>query len=173
MISWVREHGHRHGGNRDLVFLAGSSSGWQLAALAALTANDPRYQLGFEHADTSVSAAICLHEYYGSGTQDRSPSVPLAYQGTDTPPFFVVHGDRDSLISVETARLFAEKLRATSPSPAVYAELPGGQHGFDRFHSLRFDSVVNGIDAFAGWVRSRELALRHAGGWAAPAGPEG
>jgi acetyl esterase/lipase len=69
---------------------------------------------------------------------------------------FWTRGDRDSLLFVETARLFAERLRATSSSPVVYAELPSAQHGFDRFHSLRFDTVVNGIDAFAAWVRSRE-----------------
>ena len=39
----------------------------------------------------------------------------------------------------------------------VYAELPGAQHGFDRFHSLRFDTVVDAIEAFAAWVRSCPL----------------
>ena len=66
--------------------------------------------------------------------------------------FFWAHGDRDSLLFVETARLFA------SSNPVVYTERPGAQHGFDRFHSLRFDTVVNGIDAFAAWARSREQA---------------
>jgi acetyl esterase/lipase len=160
VICWVREQGHLHGGNPAQVFIAGSSSGGQLAALAALTANDPAYQPAFEDADTSVSAAICLHGYYGSGIQDASPSAPLAYDMMDAPPFLVVHGDRDSLIPAETARLFAERLRSASSNPVVYAELPGGQHGFDRFHSLRFDSVVSGIEAFAAWIRSRENTLR-------------
>jgi acetyl esterase/lipase len=157
VICWLRENGHRYGADTEQLFIAGSSSGGQLAALAALTANELTYQPGFEYADTSVSAAICLHGYYGSGSQDRSPSAPLAYDGTSAPPFFVVHGDRDSLIPVRMARLFAERLRTTSSNPVVYAELPGGQHGFDRFESLRFDSVVNGIEAFAAWVRSREM----------------
>jgi acetyl esterase/lipase len=138
VIAWVREHGYEYGADPTVVFVAGSSSGGQLAALAALTPNDPAYQPGFEHADTSVSAAICLHGYYGyPGTKDRSPSSPLAYDGTDAPPFFVAHGDRDSLLPAATARLFVEGLRATSSNPVIYAELPGAQHGFDRFHSLR------------------------------------
>ena len=37
----------------------------------------------------------------------------------------------------------------------VYAELPGGQHSFDLFHSIRFENVVDGIDAFVAWVISR------------------
>jgi acetyl esterase/lipase len=159
VIAWVREHGYEYGADPAVVFVAGSSSGGQLAALAALTPNDPAYQPGFEHADTSVSAAICLHGYYGyPGTKDRSPSSPLAYDGTDAPPFFVAHGDRDSLLPAATARLFVEGLRATSSNPVIYAELPGAQHGFDRFHSLRFDTVVEAIEAFTAWVRSREMA---------------
>jgi acetyl esterase/lipase len=142
-----------------VVFVAGSSSGGHLAALAALTPGDPAYQPGFEHADTSVTAAICLHGYYGDpAAQEQSPFVPLAYDGTDAPPFFIAHGDHDSLIPVEAARLFADRLRSTSANPVVYAELPGGHHGFDRFHSLRFDTVVEAIEAFTAWVRSREMA---------------
>jgi hypothetical protein len=32
--------------------------------------------------------------------------------------------------------------------------LPGGQHAFDLFHSLRFEAVVNAIDAFTAQVLS-------------------
>jgi acetyl esterase/lipase len=159
VIAWAREHGLEYGADPAVVFVASSSSGGQLAALAALTPNDPAYQPGFERTDTSVTAAICLHGYYGDpGTKDRSPSSPLAYDGTDAPPFFVAHGDQDSPLPVEKARLFVEGLRATSSNPVIYAELRGAQHGFDRFHSFRFDTVVEAIEAFAAWVRSREMA---------------
>jgi dipeptidyl aminopeptidase/acylaminoacyl peptidase len=68
----------------------------------------------------------------------------------------VVHGDIDTLLPVETARLFVDRLQSASSNPVVYAELPGAQHGFDRFHSLRFERVVDAIEAFAAWVRSCE-----------------
>jgi acetyl esterase/lipase len=84
-------------------------------------------------------------------------SSPLAYAGTDAPPFFVAHGDQDSLLPVAAARQFVERLRTTSSNPVVYVERPGAQRGFYRFHSLRFDTVVNVIGAFAAWVRSREM----------------
>ncbi len=44
---------------------------------------------------------------------------------------------------------------STSSNPVVYAELPGAQHTFDMFHSLRFVAVIDGIEAFTAWVRSR------------------
>ncbi len=157
VIAWAREHGREYGADPAVVFVAGSSSGGQLAALAALTPNDPAYQPGFEHADTSATAAICLHGYYGNpDPKELSPSQPLAYDGAQAPPFFVAHGDNDTLLRVQTARFFVEKLRSTSSNPVVYAELPGAQHGFDRFHSVRFERVVDAIEAFAAWVRSRE-----------------
>jgi acetyl esterase/lipase len=35
------------------------------------------------------------------------------------------------------------------------AELAGAQHAFDLFHSPRFKAVIDGIEAFSAWVRSR------------------
>ena len=159
VIAWVREHGHEYGADPAVVFVAGSSAGGHLAAMAALTPNDPAFQPGFERADTSVTAAICLYGYYcGLDTRDRLPASPQAYIRADAPPFFVAHGDQDTVVLVEDARRFVERLRSTSSHPVVYAELPGAQHAFDLFHSIRFETVVNAIEAFTAWVRSREEA---------------
>jgi acetyl esterase/lipase len=161
VIAWVREHGRAYGADPAVLFVAGSSAGGHLAALAALTPNDPAFQPGFEAADTSVTAAICLYGYYGGLGGDRTrPSAPGAYVHAEAPPFFLAHGDRDTVVIVEDARAFVGQLRGASSSPVVYAELPGGQHGFDLFHSIRFETVVDGIEAFAAWVRSRDAARR-------------
>lgn len=161
VIAWVREHGHEYGADPAVVFVAGSSAGGHLASIAALTPNDPALQPGFEDVDTSVSGVVCLYGYYGRYYSDPStarlaPTSPVDHVRPDAPPFFVAHGDRDTLVPVEGARLFVESLRGSSSNPVVYAELPGAQHGFDLFHSLRFETVVDGVEAFATWVRSRE-----------------
>ena len=156
VIAWVRAHGHDYGADPAVVFVAGSSAGAHLAAMAALTPNDPGFQPGFEDVDTSVTAAICLYGYYGPlDTKERPPSSPLAYVGPGASPFFIAHGDQDTKVLVEDVRLFVERLRSTSSSPVVYAELPRAQHSFDLFHSLRFEAVVDAIEAFAAWVRSQ------------------
>jgi acetyl esterase/lipase len=152
VIAWVREHGREYGADPTAIFLVGSSAGGHLASMAALTHNDPVFQPGFEGADASVAGAISLYGYYGPVASDW-PS-PLAYVKTNAPPFFVVHGDQDTLVIVEDARRFVEQLRTTSSNPVAYAELPGAQHGFDLFRSRRFETVVGGIEAFAAWVRS-------------------
>jgi acetyl esterase/lipase len=72
----------------------------------------------------------------------------------------VTHGDQDPLVPVEDARRFVQGLRSNSSNPVVYAEVPGAQHAFDLFHSIRFETVVDAIEAFAAWVRSREQAQK-------------
>jgi acetyl esterase/lipase len=153
VIAWAREHGREYGADPAVVFVAGSSAGGHLAAFAALTPNDPVFQPGFERADTSVAAAISLYGYYGSANGPPLSS-PVAYVREDAPPFFVAHGEKDTLVLVEDARHFVEQLRSTSSNPVVYAELPGAQHTFDLFHSLRFEAVVDAVEGFAAWVRS-------------------
>ncbi|MBD7999406.1 alpha/beta hydrolase [Oerskovia gallyi] len=153
VLAWVRAHGAEHGADTSRVLVAGSSAGAHLASLAALTPRDPRFQPGFEDADTTVVGAVCLYgyfgEYYGSGRDPGVESAPGDYLRPDAPPFLVVHGDQDTLVPVEGARHFVAGLRGTSTSPVVYAELPGAQHGFDLFHSMRFDAVVTAVEEFA------------------------
>jgi acetyl esterase/lipase len=154
VIAWVREHGREYGADPNLVFVAGSSAGGYLASMAALTANDPSLQPGFEHADASVTAVVSLYGYYGSTGPGRTS--PMAYDGQGAPPFLVVHPDRDTLVVVEDARRFVESLRKGSGNPVVYAELPGAQHAFDFFYSIRFEAVIDGIEAFAASVIERD-----------------
>ncbi|QKW33472.1 alpha/beta hydrolase [Actinomadura sp. NAK00032] len=151
LIAWVREHGHSYGADPDRIFLAGSSAGAHLSAMAAFTAGEAAFQPGFEEADTSVAAVIGFGGYYGAYYTDPQAS-PIDRVRPDAPPFFIVHGDHDTVASVEDARHFAERLRAVSGEPVFYAELPGGQHAFDLFDSMRFNAVINGVDAFAAHV---------------------
>ncbi|MFJ8888727.1 alpha/beta hydrolase [Streptomyces sp. NPDC102402] len=157
VIAWAREHASAYGADPSKLFVAGSSAGSNLAALCALTPNDPAFQPGFESADTSVTAAICLYGYYGHYFGDPpdeqpGPLQPQGYLHPGAPPILVVHGTKDALATVEAARHFASRLRRVSNSAVVYAELPGGQHAFDLFHSPRFEAVVDGAEAFAAWV---------------------
>jgi acetyl esterase/lipase len=164
VIAWASEHAGDYGIDPTAIFLAGSSLGGHLAARAALTPGDSAFQPGFESADTSVAGVFSLYGYYGPVAVDAPPSARLDYATTNAPPCFVAHGDRDSLVVVDDARAFVEQLRATSSNAVVYAELPGAQHGFDLFRSRRFDSVVDAIEAFAAYVRSRPRTGRRRGG---------
>ena len=177
-LAWVREHIEEYGGDPDFVVVTGGSAGGHLAALVGLTANDPQYQPGFETADTSVAAAVPFYGVYdlvaeiGTSPADEwlakkvmkatlaedrelfESGSPTYRVQEDAPPFFVIHGDRDNIAAVAQARAFVAALRAVSQQPVAYAEIEGGSHAFDGFHSIRTGNAVNGVDRFLAWVYS-------------------
>ena len=63
-LAWIREHIAEYGGDPDFVVVTGGSAGGHLAALVALTANDPQFQPGFEAADTSVIGCVPFYGVY-------------------------------------------------------------------------------------------------------------
>ncbi|MFJ5924389.1 alpha/beta hydrolase [Kitasatospora sp. NPDC092948] len=161
VIAWAREHAVEYGAHPEAaVFASGSSAGAHMAALAALTPNDPAYQPGFEEADTSVTAVIALNGYLGTYFDGNPATSPVNLARPDAPPFLIAHGDLDELVGTDNPRALVNALRSTSTSPVVYVELPGGHHAFDLFHSFRFEALIDGIEDFAAWVRSRAEPAR-------------
>ncbi|MEM1032535.1 MAG: alpha/beta hydrolase [Myxococcota bacterium] len=61
-LAWIRAHAAEYGGDPSCVVVTGGSAGGHLAAMMALTANDPEFQPGFEEVDTSVRAFV---PFYG------------------------------------------------------------------------------------------------------------
>lgn len=147
VIGWVRAHAAEHGADPSRVFLVGSSAGAHLAASAALTANDPRLQPGFEDADTTVSGVVSLYGYLGPRTADSS-SAPAALVAADAPPFLVVEAGNDTMLPPGGAEAFVRALRAVSTTPTVHAVLPGAQHNFDFYASVRARIVADEVEGF-------------------------
>ncbi len=154
LIVWLREHSREVGADPRTIVVAGGSSGAHIAAMCALTPNNPLFQPGFEDADTSISAAIGLYGYYGPAPTGGLASAPSDYLCRDAAPFFAIHGSHDPMISPSIARGFVEDLSRISTNLALYAELPGAQHNFDRFASIRCAAVVDAIGSFTSRVRT-------------------
>ncbi len=153
VISWMREQAPSYGADPSSIVVAGSSAGAHLAAMSALTPNQADLQPGFESASTEVAAAMCLYGFYGAPTWiEREPgalSAPLEQLDGHAPPMFLAHGTHDVFVSVAAVREFVRRFRTAAPHrPLVYLELPGAQHTFDLYHSIRFDAVLGAIDAF-------------------------
>src|SRR4029450_10760219 len=86
------------------------------------------------------------------------------------PRFVVIHGDRDTMVPVEEARRFFALLREAIPGKVAYAEIPGAQHAFEIFPSVRTMFVVQGVERFLAWVYGLYLAERGAADAPARAG---
>jgi len=183
-VAWVKAHIAEYGGDPTFVAVSGGSAGGHLCALLALTAGDSRFQPGFEDADTSVDACVPFYgvmdmtgtdegaQRYGAGLLDllekrvmkttaiEHPEIfraasPMYRVHADAPPFFVLHGQNDTLVPVSVARTFVAALRAVSRAPVAYAELPLAQHAFDVLASLRCRATTDGVAAFLDAARWR------------------
>ena len=186
-VGWIRQHGADYGANTDFLVVTGGSAGGHLAALVALTANDPEYQPGFESADTSVSGCVAFYGVYdftnrsgvwpheglarllerrvmkvslATSREAYEKASPIARVTAGAPPFFVIHGTHDTMVPVAEARAFAHALRGATGGPLVYAEIPGAQHAFEIFPSARSLFVIHGVERFLAFLYSRYLAAR-------------
>jgi acetyl esterase/lipase len=186
-LAWVKEHIAEYGGDPVFVAVSGGSAGGHICAHLALTADDRSLQPGFEDADTSVQACVPFYgvmdltgspegsAIFGPGllrmleksvmktTEAEHPEVfrdasPTYRVHAGAPPFFVLHGVNDTLVPVETARTFVERLRAVSRAPVAYAELPLAQHAFDVLASLRCLATTSAVGDFLEGVRAAAAA---------------
>jgi acetyl esterase/lipase len=157
-VAWVREHGAQYGARTEQVVVIGGSAGGHLASLVALTPNDPRFQPGFEGADTRVQGAVVLYGVpdFEAAFFDESlvgfalfqekvlfktrykdnPEVfrmaqPVSYLSKDAPPMLLVHGESDSLVPIEASRQFYRKLREAGAGRVHLLEVPLGLHAFE------------------------------------------
>ncbi|MGP4027704.1 alpha/beta hydrolase fold domain-containing protein [Actinomadura sp. 3N407] len=174
-VAWYKEHAEEYGADPDFLCVTGGSAGGHLTAMVALTANVQEFQPGFEDADTTVQGAVPfygVYNFFEAGPWPRpmgdtrilermvikqpfaenqeayAKASPVTYISKDAPPFFVIHGSRDSLIPVAEARRFVERLRDVSDAPVIYAEMKGAQHAFDVFPSYRTARVIEGVERY-------------------------
>jgi acetyl esterase/lipase len=185
-IAWVREHAAEYGADPGFLVVAGNSAGGHLASLAALTANDPLYQPGFEGSDTSIQACAAFYGVYDFADRNghwhnggmrrllerhvmKRPreaaraaydaASPITRVHADAPPFLLVHGTCDSLCPVGEARSFFDALRGASRDVVAYAEVPGAQHAFEVFPSVRTAHTLDGVARFLALVYARQLRV--------------
>jgi acetyl esterase/lipase len=181
-LVWVRKNIADYGGDPDFIAVTGGSAGGHLASLVALSANDPRLQPGFEDADTSVQAAAPYYGVYDLTDAEKmhemmmpflelfvmkqryadNPGLyelasPISYVHRDAPPFFVLHGESDSVIPSKQARAFHAALREAGARTVGYAELPNAHHAFDLFATVRSRLAADAVADFLGVVYGQYL----------------
>lgn len=178
VVAWAREHAGSFGGDpARFLAISGNSAGGHLAALTALTPGAEEWQPGFEDADASVDACVSIYgvldmtgDPTSAGPQGRAlqsllgrsvmkvrlddardvyeAASPIHRITEQAPPFLVLHGTKDTLVSVGIAREFVAAFRARTSSPIAYVELPWAQHGYDTLCSPRCSATVLGIADF-------------------------
>ena len=128
-LRWARDNASRFGGDAKRLVLAGHSAG---AFIAAMLAVNPTYlnQVGMEPRDLAL--VLCLsgaYDFYNPSqlmhdgfisddiARVMRPATfetqPIRFISGEEPPFLIVHGRQDSVLPVEQARGFVQRLRTT------------------------------------------------------------
>ncbi|MCS6911830.1 MAG: alpha/beta hydrolase [Myxococcales bacterium] len=157
-LVWIREHGLEYGTPGQEVVVLGGSAGGHLAAMLALTPNDPRFQRAFPTADTRVRGAVALYGLFDFETllsqrPHRGAALflerlvfqtryrddperfrlaqPLSHLPPQVPPLLLVHGQNDGLVPIEQSRRLYHRLRQAGAQRVHLLEVPLALHAFE------------------------------------------
>ena len=188
-LDWIKTHGGEYGMDTNFVATTGGSAGGHLTALMGLTANNPSLQPDDIKVDTRVQACVPLFGAFdlftrynpavrGKETQkfleqqimhslpDEEPEAwqnysPVDQAGPHAPPFFIIHGTRDSIIPIEESSAFALTLENKSTNPVAFAKLIGADHAFELIHSPRTELTIAAIHRFLEWAYAQHRTDIH------------
>ncbi len=173
-LAWLRSQAGEYGGDPSFLATTGGSAGGHLAALLALTPDDPELAPGLEGADLGVQACVALYpvpDLIDAGGlanpglvrllertvigQPRSQAdalyrrlSPLHRLGPQAPPFFVLGGTHDVMTPLAATQVFVDVFRQKCQAEIRFAQLPAAQHAFAIFHSVRANAAVEAITRF-------------------------
>jgi acetyl esterase/lipase len=169
-LEWVTAHVAEYGGDPGFVAISGGSAGGHLAALAAVTgapvaAAVPFYGVHDLSLDSGGLHDLLRETAIGTALADDPAGwfalSPLHRAGPDAPPFLVVHGTTDTIVTVEQSRRFVARLREVSRQPVAYAELPHAQHGFDILPTARTAHTVLAVTRWLEGLRTLRCAAAY------------
>lgn len=158
-LDWVQQHIEREGGNSGKIVLGGDSAGGNLALLLgySITNGDMEtmysrnleapfgvwgrypatdvedtYHYSFK---TNLPEFTEMAESYIGGIPSEYPErieavTPATYLSESSPQTLIIHGEKDSVVTVASVRTFVEQAKNQNVD-IQYAELPYSNHGFD------------------------------------------
>lgn len=153
-IRWVKANAEKYGVDPDRIGVWGSSAGGHLVSLLG-TSGDVS-DLEGEAGPTDVSSRVkCVVNFCGptdfslfpdtevrkravhpllGGSPSEKPEVarqasPATYVSEDDPAFLIMHGTADTIVPVDQATTFHEKLKKAGVNSTLVL-IEGGQHSF-------------------------------------------
>jgi len=126
-IRYLKAHAKTYNLDPQRIALIGHSAGAHLVALAGLADERAGWDVGpYQEQSSRVQAVIPISGPYdldvrfspdvemliqnAFGSDQRSIASPVKYADPNDPPFFIIHGDQDSVVPVQQATLLQEAL---------------------------------------------------------------
>lgn len=170
-VRWVRTYADEFGVDRTRIASAGGSAGGHLAACLGTAVADQGdlFKDTQDEAQINVrsNAMLLFNPVYDNGPEDGWGTKRVADQfqkyspaqniDTKTPPTIVFLGDSDSLIPVEVAKRFQQKMKDLKTESRLTI-FPGMPHGFfnkGKYDNKPFHQTLEEADQFLidlGWL---------------------
>ncbi|KAK3988503.1 Alpha/Beta hydrolase protein [Cladorrhinum sp. PSN332] len=99
-------------------------------------------------------------ELYGR-TEEEFEYTTLKYalglkHGNNLPPFWILQGDRDTILPKSLADEFLKQTKEAYPELKVKYTVRDGEHGWDAFYSVKRDWVADGVEFVKkGWLKGK------------------
>ncbi len=150
-VRFLRAHAERFSINPEKIGAWGGSAGGHLVALLGTADATAGWEAGqYLEQSSRVQAVVDMYGptdltvLFGGanprlmeqvfGTSDRNSETlqkasPVNWVSLDDPPFLILHGERDPLVTVSQSQLLYEKLQAAGV-PATFVIVKNAGHGF-------------------------------------------
>lgn len=151
-VKYLRANAKKYKLNPDLIGVVGGSAGGHLVALLGTTGNNKDLEGNVGPKDVSSKVA-CVLDFFGptdlhalsrgvsiapitkllGGTTKEKPELaklanPINFIDKNTPPFLIVHGDKDTVVAVSQSELLNDALKKASIDTTLIV-VPGAGHG--------------------------------------------
>ncbi len=168
-IRFLKAHAVQYCVDTEHIFVMGESAGGSMAGLVGVTAREKEFDQGdFLEYDSSVCGVVDFYgvskvtvekkeekthldlpywvtdSYMGLGyTEDMAKRAStISYVTPDTPPFFILHGDKDDMVDISHSEELYEALQKNGVK-STYLVLEGAEHGDDAFYQEEiFDRIL-------------------------------
>lgn len=146
-LTYLKKNASKYKIDTSQMIMFGTSAGGQLAAYAALTAPggdlsdkydypSPKGVIDFYGVSNFSTIVVGSHpdynarRYLGKDYIKKAPKVsPVNFVRSDSPPFLLAHGTRDSIVPMSQSQQLYNKLTKAGVRVTMI-EVEGGAHGF-------------------------------------------
>ena len=154
-VRFLRSHAKNFNLDPDHIGAMGDSAGGHLSALLGLTDSSAGFEGsgGWSNVSSRVQAVVVLYGptdfsahtkpagkfelsllrdgFGATGPDDPilQRASPVTYVSTNAPPFLILHGDHDSLVSIQQSQELHAKLQAAGTS-STFVVITNFSHGF-------------------------------------------
>lgn len=142
-FEWLQRHGRTYGYDASRIGLGGDSAGGHLAALLGTLQGRPAVdavaafypvtdcvKLGAHFRSNERNLLVRLFGgSYEDTLQAAADASPVNHVTSSSPPFLLIHGDRDKVVPLSQSESLRDHLRK-SGVPVELLVIEGGGHGF-------------------------------------------